>query len=1089
MIASLPFDESGRSSVRVVQCSSSDRNPLAIGSLASTLARAYRKRPMNDDRGRPIRPGTMHFVAMGGFLKRWQRRKAWLRRLQRLLKAVGATGRRLRRVNGVLRQIEQLLYFAKIYAPYTHLDCRFADDNLRANGERLHPDDRVLFPFDAERIDWDDYLINRHVPGLRSFVLGTGGEPSGRLRAVDDFTGTERTSAADVLQGSNLFDVFQRAARRHRHKPAFQIRRNNRWLRYTYDEALQATGTIMLRFLERGLSRGDRIAICCENGPEWGLTYLAAMRGGFTAIPLDPELPPAEVWAAARYASARLMCAGHRTLEGLEAARRDGDVELIKLREPFIPAPGASRDRLPDPAPVDGGAIASILFTSGTTVSAKAVQLTHRNLISNARALVEVHPIESTDELLSVLPMYHAFEFTGGFLVPIGGGATITYIDQLKGSEIQSVMQATGTTIMLVVPRLLRMFGDSIERGVAESGVLTRAMFRSFEKLSELSGRRLARPLFRSVRKKFGGRLGMFVCGGSRLDPDLFHTFERMGFRVFEGYGLTETAPVLTVNPPTDNRAGSVGPVLPNVELEIRNENLEHIGEVWVRGPNVMAGYLNNPDATDDVLQDGWFRTGDLGRLDENGYLYITGRSKDLIVTGAGKNVYPDEVEALYKDLPYVKETCVFGMPAPDGLGDAVHAVIVIDRDGAGALDRSSIEREIRLAAETIGESLPPFQRISSLHFWDRDLPKTSTLKAKRGLIREIISSESAAGSARSDEGSDADGVNHGPDVDAVTNQAALVAVQHILARQSKTPPSSILPNMHLQLDLGIDSIGRLDVIGAVESQFGTRIDNEDGAKMARVSDILRLVGPRQPARDSAPTSASWQRRFEREGNGVAFDGRVPGALMPMRWMVRGTVSALMHSYVRVQACGLEHLPASGPFILAANHSSHLDTPSVITAVGGRRRIWTAGAEDYFFGTRIKRLLFGRLLDTIPFDRHADGVAGLRRCGQALKLGDGLLLFPEGTRSITGEIQPFKIGVAVLAIERGVPIVPVYIHRAYDLLPKGARLARPGVVIVSFAAPIMPPPRSDIDDYYTAFQDLAQQVEASVRSLASGAAV
>lgn len=1084
MIASLPVRDDGTPGVRVVQCCSSDRNPLTIGALIKSLERAFRKRPMSDDKGRPIPPRSLRMVPMEDFTRRWEARRSRLQRVQRIFKSIGITGRRLRRVNGVIRSIEQLLYFGKIYAPYTHLDCRFADDNLRAIAERLHPDDRILFPFDPERVDWEEYLVNRHVPGLRSYVLGTGGEPSGRLRAVDDFSVSDRTTAADVLQGSNLFDVFQRAARRYRHKPAFQIRRNNRWLRYTYDEALQATGAIMLRFLERGLTRGDCVALCCENGPEWGLTYLAAMRAGLTAIPLDPELPPQEVWAAARFANARLMCAGVKTIEGIESARREDDVEVVKLREPFIPAPGASRDRLPDPVPVDDHAVASILFTSGTTVSPKAVQLTHRNFISNARALVEVHPIESTDELLSVLPMYHAFEFTAGFLVPVVGGATISYVDQLKGTEIQSVMQATGTTIMLVVPRLLRMFWDSIERGVSESGFLARGGFKTLQALSEWSGRRLARPLFRSVRGRFGGRLGMFVCGGSRLDPDLFHRFERMGFKVFEGYGLTETAPVLTVNPPADSRAGSVGPPLPNVELEIRNANLEGIGEVWVKGPSVMAGYLNNEQATSEVLCDSWFRTGDLGRMDADGYLYITGRSKDLIITGAGKNVYPDEVEAHYQDLPYVKELCVFGMPAPDGMGDAVHAVVVIDRDRTAGLDRSSIEREIRLAAETISEALPGYQRISSFHFWDRDLPKTSTMKAKRGVIREIVSSEAQAnlviGETATGDGESA--ADRGDGV--VTNETALAVVQDILARQTRVPPASIKPKMHLQLDLGIDSIGRLDVIAALEAQFDMRIDNQAGASIARVHDILRLIGPRKPVGAGGARKNAWTRRLERDTNGAAFDGNVPGALMPMRWLVRGTVSALMHSYVRVHARGVENLPATGPFILAPNHSSHLDTPSVLTAIGGRRRVWTAGAEDYFFGNRFKRMVFGRLLDTIPFDRHADGVAGLRRCGQALHLGDGLLLFPEGTRSVTGDIQPFKIGIAVLAVERGVPIVPVYIHRAYDLLPKGARIARPGVVTVAFGLPIQPPSREEIDDYYTAFQQLAQSVEESVRTLA-----
>jgi len=193
-----------------------------------------------------------------------------------------------------------------------------------------------------------------------------------------------------------------------------------------------------------------------------------------------------------------------------------------------------------------------------------------------------------------------------------------------------------------------------------------------------------------------------------------------------------------------------------------------------------------------------------------------------------------------------------------------------------------------------------------------------------------------------------------------------------------------------------------------------------------------------------------------------------------------------MNSYVRVRPRGRENIPATGAFILAPNHSSHLDAPSVLTAVGGRRRVWIAGAKDYFFDTALKRFLFGKLFDTIPFDRQADGVVGLRRCGEALSLGDGLLLFPEGTRSMDGRMQPFKIGVAVLAIEQGVPIVPVRIDHAYELLPKGQRFVRPGVITVTFGRAIHPPSRETTSDHYAAFQSLTQQVRDAVGDLANG---
>jgi len=1086
MIATLPAGEARPRGVAVCQCASSDRNPLKVRGIASLLGVAFDRRPMNGDDGRPVRPGEMKLVDRDKFIRRWEAKRRRVERAHRLLTMLGRTGRRVRRLAGMIRQIDQIIYFARIYSPYTNLDCTFSDDYLKRASEQLHPEDRSTFQFDPKHIDWEDYIVNRHVPGLRSFVLGTSTEPPPRILGVNDWQRLSAEPIPRLERGQNLFAMFERAAKRFPDKPALQVCRNTRWIRYTYDEAYRATGTIMKRFVELGLRPGDRVAICSENGPEWGLAYLAVMRAGLTAVPLDPQLPPAEVWGCARFAQARLLCAGRSTVSGLQARKDPGDCELIPLIPTLVPPPGASRDAAPAPVAVDERSVASILFTSGTTVAPKAVQLTHGNLIANATALFEAHPVNPTDEFLSVLPLYHAFEFTGGFFVPVVCGATITYLDQLKSNEILSALQATGTTVMLVVPRMLRMFLDSIENKLASAAPLRRMVFRSFGLLSDLTGGRFARRLFNSVHQGFGGRLRMLVCGGSRLDPELFNAYRRLGFTIYEGYGLTETSPVLTVHRAGDGRPGSVGPPLPNVELEVRNPNLEGVGEVWVKGPSVMSGYLDNREATEEVLVEGWLRTGDLGKCKEDGHLYLTGRSKDLIITGAGKNVYPDEVEIRYKDLPYTKEYCVFGLPADDGLGDVIHVVIVPDEAAAPGLDRSSIEREVREAAAAIGEGLPMHQRIAVLHFWDKELPKTSTLKAKRGQIREMILRERLGPAA---VGGPADRFYSQSDADEeVKNPAAFQAVRQILCRQSTLPEGQIRPKSHLLLDLGIDSIGRIDVLGSIEARFNLKIDDAAAAKIARVSDILRLVGARTPSSGGTFRPDAWRRFVGANGPGASVNGNVPPVAAPVRWLARGSVGALMHSYVRVHVVGRENIPDKGPFILAPNHCSHLDAPAVLTAVGAKRRVWIAGAEDYFFNNRLKRFVFGKLFDTIPFDRQADGVAGLRRCGEALARGDGILIFPEGTRSPSGRLQDFKVGVAVLATQRNAPVVPVYIRGAFDLFKKGARFVRPGSITVAFGPPIPAPEPCDDEDRYAAFLELTSRLHSAVKTLADKAA-
>ncbi len=1084
MIATLPVGDHHPDGVALYQCASSDRKPLYLSALSRYLQRAFKKRPMVVEGRRLSYRVAFGLIPADRFQKKLRRKQRYITLFRTIFEKFHSGRRRVRKLNGLLRQLEQLAYFTKIYTPYTHLDCRFAIDALDTVASQMHPDDRAEFPFDVNSIDWEDYIVNRHIPGVRSFVLGTGSEPSGRIAA--EFAHVDPSVAKRALQASSLFEVFQRVAESYPDKHALQIKRENRWLRYTYKEVLQATGTLMQRFLERGLVPGDRVAISGASSPEWGITYLSAMRAGLTAVPLDPQLPPEDTWAAARYAKVKLMMAGSTTHAVLAESRLDEDAEIVLMGRPFIPPPGASRDEMPEPVAGDSHAIASILFTSGTTVAPKAVPLTHRNFLANASALIDIHPIYPTDELLSVLPMYHAFEFTGGFVVPLACGATITYLDQVKGAQIREAMQATGTTVMLVVPRFIRMIHDAIVGRVAAAGWVKRNLFRLLGRLSDITGRRFGSQLFASVHKSFGGRLRMFVSGASRLDPEMFEFFQRMGFATYEGYGLTETSPVLSVNPPHAARLGSVGPMLSNVDAEVRSQNAEGIGEVWVRGPSVMSGYLDNPEATEEIIQDGWLRTGDLGRLDEQGYLYLTGRSKDLIITAAGKNVYPDEVEARYKDLPFIKEFCVFGMPSEQGAGDAIHAVIVPDRDACADHDRSSLEREIRMSVEEISDTIPSHQRLAVLHFWDREIPKTTTLKAKRNLVREMVQRQS---DLQATEQTPQELTTHNDEDHPRVSQdpAVFEAVVEILAHLTKRSPEKIRRPMHLLLDLGIDSIGKIDVLGTIEARFDMRIDDEKSAQISRVSDILSVIGDRMPKASGTADRTIWQRRLAQDRTTRTTNGSLAAPLIPVRWIVRGGVKIFMNTYVRVHARGCKHIPSSGPFILAPNHASHLDTPSVLTAVGNRRRVWVAGAEDYFFNSPAKRFLFGKVLDTIPVDRQADGLRGLKRCGEALRRGEGLLIFPEGTRSVTGAIQPFKIGAAVLAIERRAPIIPVHIDRTFDLFPKGQRLIHPGSVTVTFGAAIVPPSMNETSDHYAYFQDMIAAVEASVMHMRDGA--
>ncbi|MEE9295473.1 MAG: AMP-binding protein [Phycisphaerae bacterium] len=1107
MIATLPARRRGPA-LEIYQCGSSSRNPITMGELIYAVKEAFRRRPMRDESGRPIRVSELRLVPRRRFAGRWGRRLKTTQRLRQALKSTKMAPRYRKRLATAEVQIAQLLYFVKIYSPYTHLKCRYLDDRLRAVLDSMHPEDRRRFPFDVERIDWHEYLVHRHVPGVRHFVLGSGTELEAPMLAAGYAVESESPDAPPpaqvlaALRGESIFDVFENAANTYPSRIALQVRRNGRWVRYTYADALATTTAIARRFAEFGLTQGDHIAIYAENGPEWGLTYLAAMRCGLTVVPLDRQLPAADVLDMSRFADVRLICTSSRAYQELrvagDEADRDGAIELVEMNSAFVPPAGTSRDPGPEPATVPGDAIASIVYTSGTTVEPKGVMLRHCNFLSNARSLVHVQPVHADDQFLSVLPMHHVFEFTGGFLVPMANASTVTYVEQLTGAQIVSTMQATGTTVMMVVPRLLKLFYDGIRREVDQGGVLMRAAFRLLGWISERSHGELGGVLFARVHKRFGGRLRMFVCGGSALPEFLFHAFRRLGFPVYEGYGLTETTPVLTVNPQGGPRAGSVGLPLPEVELEIRNQDGSGVGELYVRGPNVMAGYYKNEQATRDVLCDGWFRTGDLCRRNAEGFLYVSGRAKDVIVTAAGKNVYPDEVAAHYAGLPHAKELCVLAMPNADGIGDRVDAVVVLDANSITDRGRSAVEAEVRDAVARQGERLASHQRIQNLHFQTEEVPRTTTLKVKRAaVVQALLAREHhrRIDGLVSERSSAVTGLLSRPAVSP--NEGWL---RETLTRLTSRPASRIRPESHLLLDLGVDSLMKIQILGEIEAQFGVQMSDQVSTRVSRVSDLLAVIGDRAMLEGKKRDEPSWRRRLRiRQGDGLVAgrsdgrNGRIPLPLWPLRWAVRGSIGLMLHSYIRVKAHGLANLPKQGAFILTANHSSHLDSAAVISAIGRAlrgtgRRCYVAAAEDYFFNTPFKAMVFGDLCDTVPFDRNSDGVEGLRRCSEKLADGQPLLLFPEGTRSVTGEIQPFKIGAAVLAVEMQVPIVPVHIENTYELLPKGHRIVRPGVVTVRFGRPLKPADVSGLagDGRYRVYREMSAEVRDQVVALEQG---
>jgi long-chain acyl-CoA synthetase len=576
-------------------------------------------------------------------------------------------------------------------------------------------------------------------------------------------------------EGDTLVGFLDRAARDHEDKTALQVLRGGRWDRLTYGE-LQDRAEAWGRVLSAaGVGRGDRVLLVSENSLGWVVALFALIVQGAVLVPLDPELGERDIVALSEKTEARVWLLSRRVRERVRsvAVEGAGEREIFDV-DAFADLPGESTpadepaeqeaSRTPGEAGEEAASQWAFMpFTSGTTLAPKGVPLTHANLLANVRALRQVVSIGPSDEFLSVLPLYHVLGFTAGLLAPMSAGATITYIDRLTPTGLLEAMAATRTTIMIGVPRLYallaRRIGERIEsaplhrralhvplRGVAH---FCRGLATVIPPLAPVF-RRLRAALYRPVHSRFGGRIRLLVSGGAPLAPDVFHALDLMGFTACEGYGLTETSPVLTLNRPARPRCGTVGSPLPGVELRVEQPDEDGVGDVMVRGACVFSGYFGDEESTRRAFSGDWFRTGDRGRLGRDGHLVLAGRADDVIVTGAGKNVYPDEIEWLYRELPHVKEFCVVGVPEPGGAGQAPHAVIVLD-DAEDAPPVDARRREIESALSRISRALPGYQRIRRVHFWDRALPRTSALKVKRRQVRRTLMEEqSSPGDSRS---------------------------------------------------------------------------------------------------------------------------------------------------------------------------------------------------------------------------------------------------------------------------------------------------------------------------------------------------
>lgn len=486
----------------------------------------------------------------------------------------------------------------------------------------------------------------------------------------------------DQLSSTSVPGLIGAVARERRNAPALWRWLDSRFQPVTYGDLLLAAGEIAGKLRAKGAGPDRRIAVAVTDRFSWGIAYLGVLFSGAAAVPIDPMLKPAEIGMILAEADVSLIIHDAKTGIG-EWKSRPAAIPLDSVWPDFEQIEREVSSDVPD---IDPDSLASIIFTSGTTGQTKGVMLSHANLVADVHGIQAMGLCCSSDMLLSILPIHHAFECTAGFLYPLSIGAQVAYARSLKSNEILADLRMTRATVILAVPMLFDNIVNSIKRGVSEAPEFRRKLIAALMSASRM-GRRLGwrsagRLFLAPLRRKAGlDSIRILVSGGAALPPQVAEYCDTIGLPLVQGYGLTETSPVVSVNRPGQHRYDTVGPPIPDVQVRIVDPHPDGIGEIAVSGPIVMKGYWRRPEDTARVMRDGWLLTGDLGSIDADGHLRISGRSKNVIITGAGKNVYPEEVEAELGMRPEILEAVVYGKSRPGKIGETVAAVVVPNPD------------------------------------------------------------------------------------------------------------------------------------------------------------------------------------------------------------------------------------------------------------------------------------------------------------------------------------------------------------------------------------------------------------------------
>ena len=815
----------------------------------------------------------------------------------------------------------------------------------------------------------------------------------------------------------SLAEFFLEHFSAHPEETAYRQKRGYRMEAFTYGDIVRTAQAFAGELQRRGIAKGDRLVLWGENSAQWVAAFFGCVLRGVVVVPMDDAASVDFVSRVFQQVQARLL-----VVSGSHETEASGaGLTLILAVNELRKLANSTYDSYAQP-PTARDDVLQIVFTSGTTAEPRGVVITHGNVLANLAPLERemqpylqyerlVHPIR----FLNLLPLSHVFgQFLGMYLPPLLGG-TVIFQQEFKPSEVIDTIKRERVSVLVSVPRVLQSLKQKVERDLEDHGILE-----SFRKHLAVAKEKhfLHRWwIFRKIRRQFGWKFWAFISGGAALDSETEEFWGRLGYAVVQGYGLTETTSLISVNHPFKLAKGSIGKVLPGREIKLAPD-----GEILVRGGGVASEYWDASGLRSVFDQEGWYGTGDIGALDEAGNLYFRGRKKEVIVTPSGMNVYPEDLEAALRKQPGVKDCVVVAIERDD---NAEPCAVVIIRDHA------NLESIVQQANESLAE----YQR---MHMWmewpEEDFPRTSTQKPKRNSIGETVRASMTPQSVP---------------VDARTGGGS--SLRDLISRISRRDSPTLAPDASLDSDLGLSSLDRVELMSALADRYQVDLSEARFTSVRTVRDLERLL--------HGETSA---------GPGYHYPRWTLS--WPIRWLRMMVHYVLLRPAVFLlgwpRIIGRDNLRGvHGPLLVVSNHLGDVDPGFILTALPARFRhrlaIGTGGEALEALRTplagrgvlrrtydRIEWILGVSLLNLFPLPREAGFRRSFAYAGEAVDRGYSVLVFPEGRHTTTGEMNPFRTGIGLLARNLEIPVLPMRIDGLYEIKRSGKKLAAPHKIAV-----------------------------------------